>query len=104
MTAGRRSGRFSYLKTADGQIRPDDKPYYALADLIAPKDSKVKDYIGGFAVTAGIGARELAARYEREHDDYKSILVKALADRLAGVLCRTHAPVGPDEILGVRPG
>ena len=61
----------------------DDKPYYALADLVAPKDSKVKDYIGGFAVTAGIGAKELSARFEREHDDYKSILVKALADRLA---------------------
>ncbi|MBI5149795.1 MAG: methionine synthase [Candidatus Omnitrophica bacterium] len=61
----------------------DDKPYYALADLVAPKNSKVKDYIGGFAVTAGIGAKELAARFEREHDDYKSILVKALADRLA---------------------
>ena len=63
--------------------KSDDKPYYALADLIAPKDSKVKDYIGGFAVTTGIGARELSTRYEREHDDYKSIMVKALADRLA---------------------
>ncbi|MBI3618065.1 MAG: methionine synthase [Candidatus Omnitrophica bacterium] len=64
-------------------VKFDDKPYYALADLVAPKDSKVKDYIGGFAVTTGIGARELAARYERDHDDYKSIMVKVLADRLA---------------------
>ncbi len=64
-------------------VKFDDKPYWALADLIAPENSKVKDYIGGFAVTAGIGAGDLAARCEREHDDYKSILVKALADRLA---------------------
>jgi 5-methyltetrahydrofolate--homocysteine methyltransferase len=57
--------------------------YYALADFIAPVESDRKDYLGAFAVTAGLGARELAARYEAEHDDYRSIMVKALADRLA---------------------
>lgn len=54
-----------------------------LADFIAPKDSGQTDYIGGFAVTAGIGAEQLAAKYEAENDDYTALLVKALADRLA---------------------
>ena len=58
-------------------------PYYALADFIAPKESGVKDYFGGFAVTAGIGTDELVERFEKVHDDYNSIMVKALADRLA---------------------
>ena len=63
--------------------RGDDKPYYALSDFIAPKDSGVDDFIGGFAVTAGRGVKELCAAYEKDHDDYNSILLKALADRLA---------------------
>lgn len=58
-------------------------PNLSLSDLIAPRSSGRLDYIGGFAVTAGIGAEELAAAYEKDHDDYNSILVKALADRLA---------------------
>lgn len=57
--------------------------HQSLADFIAPADSGVQDYIGGFAVTAGIGADELAKQYEDAHDDYSSIMVKALADRLA---------------------
>jgi len=56
---------------------------FSLADFIAPKDSGIKDYIGGFAVTTGIGADELANHYEAQQDDYNSIMVKALADRLA---------------------
>jgi 5-methyltetrahydrofolate--homocysteine methyltransferase len=55
----------------------------ALSDFIAPKDSGVKDYIGCFAVTAGVGADELALEYVKKLDDYNSIMVKALADRLA---------------------
>ncbi len=58
-------------------------PNLALADYIAPKESGVKDYIGAFAVTAGIGIEKLIEKFEREHDDYNSILTKALADRLA---------------------
>jgi 5-methyltetrahydrofolate--homocysteine methyltransferase len=61
-------------------------PYLALADFVAPKESGVTDYIGGFAVTAGIGVDELAARFNRDHDDYNSIMTKALADRLAEAL------------------
>jgi 5-methyltetrahydrofolate--homocysteine methyltransferase len=57
----------------------DDKPHLCLADYVAPAD----DHIGAFAVTAGIGCEELARRYEKDHDDYSAIIVKALADRLA---------------------
>ena len=55
----------------------------SLADFIAPKETGLTDYIGAFAVTTGIGADELAADYEAQHDDYNAIMVKALADRLA---------------------
>jgi 5-methyltetrahydrofolate--homocysteine methyltransferase len=55
----------------------------SLADFVAPKESGLVDYVGAFAVTAGIGTDELAKHYEAEHDDYSAILVKALADRLA---------------------
>ncbi|MVN92079.1 methionine synthase [Mucilaginibacter aquatilis] len=59
------------------------EPYYALSDFIAPKESGVPDYFGGFAVTTGIGCDELVAQYEADHDDYNSIMIKAIADRLA---------------------
>ena len=58
-------------------------PNIALADFIAPKDSGVQDYMGCFCVTAGFGTAELAAEFEKNHDDYNSIMIKALADRLA---------------------
>jgi 5-methyltetrahydrofolate--homocysteine methyltransferase len=57
--------------------------YYALADFIAPLASGRRDYLGAFAVTAGHGTDELARHYQADHDDYNSIMVKALADRLA---------------------
>jgi 5-methyltetrahydrofolate--homocysteine methyltransferase len=57
----------------------DDKPYLSLADFVAP----AKDHIGAFAVTAGLGVDDLAARFSAEHDDYRAIMTKALADRLA---------------------
>ena len=59
------------------------EPYYALSDFIAPKESGIADYWGGFAVTTGIGCDELVAVFEKNYDDYNSIMVKALADRLA---------------------
>ena len=63
--------------------KPKGEPYYALADFIAQKNTGVADYWGGFAVTAGLGCDELVARFEADHDDYNSIMAKALADRLA---------------------
>jgi 5-methyltetrahydrofolate--homocysteine methyltransferase len=59
------------------------RPNRSLADLIAPPEGGLGDHLGAFAVTAGIGARELAKRYEQAHDDYNAIMVLALADRLA---------------------
>ena len=62
---------------------PGDRANLALADFIAPRDSGVKDYIGAFAVTAGIGLEQLVVAYEQEQDVYNAMLAKALADRLA---------------------
>ncbi len=64
-------------------VRRNNAPNLALADYIAPKDSGVADYIGAFAVTTGIGIEQKVAEFEADHDDYNSILLKALADRLA---------------------
>jgi 5-methyltetrahydrofolate--homocysteine methyltransferase len=61
-------------------------PNISLADFIAPVESGVKDYFGAFAVTAGEGIEEIVKKYEAEFDDYNSIMVKALADRLAEAL------------------
>jgi 5-methyltetrahydrofolate--homocysteine methyltransferase len=61
----------------------DDKPNRSLADFVAPRESLVPDYLGMFAVTAGLGADALVREFEADHDDYHAIMVKALADRLA---------------------
>jgi 5-methyltetrahydrofolate--homocysteine methyltransferase len=87
-------------------VVPDGRPNRSLADFTAPAASGLRDHVGAFAVTAGLGADALVARYERELDDYKAILVKALADRLAEALAEwLHARVrrewgyGIDEAL-----
>ena len=80
----------------------------SLGDFIAPKESNIDDYIGGFAVTTGIGVEKLAAEYEKKGDDYNSILVKALADRLAEAFAehlherirKEHWGYSNDESLG----
>ncbi|CAK9888921.1 MULTISPECIES: methionine synthase [Pseudomonas] len=64
-------------------IKPDNKPNFSLADFVAPKLTGITDYVGGFITTAGIGAEEVAKAYQDKGDDYNSIMVKALADRLA---------------------
>jgi len=63
--------------------KPANIPNYCLADYIAPKESELKDYIGAFAVTAGMGIDEHVAEFEKQNDDYSAIMLKALADRLA---------------------
>ncbi len=73
--------RFHFLRQQ--MQKPAGQSNYCLADLVAPKSSGKRDYLGGFAVTAGIGADELAKKFQAEHDDYNAILTKALADRLA---------------------
>ena len=65
------------------EVIADDKPNRSLADFVAPVDSGITDYVGAFAVTAGIGVDALVKKYEAAHDDYSAIIVKAIADRLA---------------------
>jgi 5-methyltetrahydrofolate--homocysteine methyltransferase len=77
----------AFLRQQKG--KPPGQPHECLADYIAPKSSGVRDHIGGFTVTAGIGIEEHIARFERGHDDYSSIMLKALADRLAEA-CAEH--------------
>jgi 5-methyltetrahydrofolate--homocysteine methyltransferase len=73
--------RFPMLRQQE--VVADDKPNRSLADFVAPCDSNVRDHVGAFAVTAGLGADALVRKFEAAHDDYSAILVKALADRLA---------------------
>ncbi|MGA0587235.1 methionine synthase [Dyella sp. KRB-257] len=87
--------------------KPAERPDFCLSDFIAPKSAGKPDWIGGFAVTAGIGIEEHVARFEAGHDDYSAILLKALADRLAEAFAeRMHERVrrefwgyAPDESL-----
>ncbi|MBK6924630.1 MAG: methionine synthase [Thermomonas sp.] len=89
--------------------KPVERPDFCLADFIAPADSGKPDWIGAFAVTAGLGIDEHVARFEAAHDDYNAILLKALADRLAETLAeRMHQRVrtefwgyAADEALAV---
>ena len=81
---------------------PSGQPNRSLADFIAPRSSGVADYVGAFAVTAGLGAEELVKRYEKQNDDYRAIMVKALADRLAEAFAEyLHARVRREWGYGV---
>jgi 5-methyltetrahydrofolate--homocysteine methyltransferase len=81
----------------------------ALSDFVAPRSTGLADYIGAFAVTAGVGEDEIADRFKRKNDDYSAILAKALADRLAEAFAeRLHQRVrkefwryAPDEALNI---
>ena len=106
--ADRKGGPIAVVRTLRQQMeRPPGRPNLALADYLAPRESGVEDHVGAFAVTAGIGAQERAAAFEADHDDYSSILLKALADRLAEAFAeRLHERVrrefwgyAPDERL-----
>ncbi len=79
----RKALRLTWHNLRQQQVRPEGKPNYCLTDFIAPKDSGVADYVGAFAVTAGIGIEKKLAEFAAQHDDYNAILLKALADRLA---------------------
>jgi 5-methyltetrahydrofolate--homocysteine methyltransferase len=87
--------RLPMLRQQEAQV--DGRPNLSLADYVAPRGSGIPDYLGMFAVTAGLGADELVRRYEADHDDYKAIMVKALADRLAEAFATwLHAQVRDD--------
>ncbi|WP_310734947.1 methionine synthase [Dokdonella fugitiva] len=104
--AGERIATLHHLRQqAD---KPVERPDFCLADFVAPQSSGRADWVGAFAVTAGIGIEPHLERFERDHDDYSSIMLKALADRLAEAFAeRLHERVrrefwgyAPDEALG----
>jgi 5-methyltetrahydrofolate--homocysteine methyltransferase len=110
--------RFNMLRQQE--LVADGKPNLSLADFVAERDAPVADFVGAFAVTAGIGTDDLVRSFERSHDDYSAILVKALADRLAEAFAAyLHArarrewgsaeAVSAEDIIaerhrGIRPG
>ncbi len=72
-----------FINLRNQAVRPDNAPNICLSDFIAPKDSGFPDYIGAFITTAGIGIEKKLKEFQADHDDYSSIMLKALADRLA---------------------
>ena len=90
-----RSGILVTLHTIRQQsVKSGEIPNLALADFIAPKDSGAKDFIGMFAVTAGMGIEKIVEKFEKDHDDYNAIMTKAVADRLAEAFAELlHAKV-----------
>ncbi|HEX6829698.1 MAG TPA: vitamin B12 dependent-methionine synthase activation domain-containing protein, partial [Burkholderiales bacterium] len=81
--APRRRVLMTWHNLRQQNAKPDGRPNLCLADFVAPKESGVEDWIGAFAVTAGLGTEERVQAFEAAHDDYSAILLKALADRLA---------------------
>jgi 5-methyltetrahydrofolate--homocysteine methyltransferase len=79
----RKSVALTWRNQRQQNERPAGKPNYCLADFVAPKDSGVADYLGAFAVTAGLGIEKKLAEFEAAKDDYNAIMLKSLADRLA---------------------
>lgn len=84
------------------QDKNAEKKYQSLADFVAPKETGLEDYLGGFVVCID-GADELAAKYEAEHDDYKAIMVKAIADRFAESLAEYLHKLIRTELWGYQP-
>jgi len=79
-----RSGvRITFHTLRQQMDKSEAQPTFALADFVAPKHTGIADYIGAFALTTGVGLDELSRQYQRDHDDYRSIMSTALADRLA---------------------
>ena len=81
----------------------EDLPHGCLTDFVAPKETGLQDYIGGFVVTGGIGAEDLAKAYEGEQDDYNAIMVKILADRFAEALAEYMHQAVRKEMWGYAP-
>jgi 5-methyltetrahydrofolate--homocysteine methyltransferase len=84
-------------------VKNDGRPNYALADFIAPESSGVADWLGAFVVTTGIGLEPRVAAYEADKDDYSSIMVKALADRLAEAFAEAMHEKVRRELWGYAP-
>jgi len=100
-----RTKRLATLHTIRQQMdREKGKSHLALADFVAPKETGLVDYVGGFAVTAGIGEEDVARRFERANDDYSKIMVKALADRLAEAFAEALHEKVRRELWAYAPG
>ena len=97
------SGRELHFLRQQG-LKAAGVPNLALADFIADADAGMQDHIGAFAVTAGIGIEEHIQRFERDHDDYSSIMLKALADRLAESFAELMHEKVRREIWGFEKG
>jgi 5-methyltetrahydrofolate--homocysteine methyltransferase len=93
--------KFNFLRQ-QGE-KADGQPYLCLADFIAPKESGKQDYLGMFAVTAGIGIEPLVEAYEKDLDDYNSIMIKAIADRLAEAFAEKMHELVRTEHWGFAP-
>ena len=106
--AARRDTLATWHNLRQQNQKPTGRANQCLADYVAPKDSGVPDWVGAFAVTAGIGIERKLAEFERAHDDYSAIMLKALADRLAESFAehlhqrvrREYWGYAPDEVLG----
>jgi len=100
---GRQQQDFTIQTIRQQMVKNDGRANFALADFVAPKDAGVRDYIGGFVVTTGLGLDAKVAEFEAANDDYSSIMVKALADRLAEAFAeRLHEKVRR-ELWGYAP-
>ena len=100
-----RKTKIATLHTLRQQMaREAGRANLALADFVAPKDTGVADYVGGFAVTTGIGEEDVARRFERANDDYSKIMVKSLADRLAEAFAEALHERVRRELWAYAPG
>jgi 5-methyltetrahydrofolate--homocysteine methyltransferase len=93
--------KFNFLRQ-QGE-KADGQPYLCLSDFVAPKESGKQDYLGMFAVTAGIGIEPLVEAFEKDHDDYNSIMIKAIADRLAEAFAEKMHELVRTEYWGFAP-
>ncbi len=95
---GSSTSRFHFLRQQSEKA--EGQTYHCLADFVAPKETGITDYMGGFAVTAGIGIEKLVEQYEKDHDDYHSIMIKAIADRLAEAFAEKMHELVRKELWG----
>jgi 5-methyltetrahydrofolate--homocysteine methyltransferase len=119
--ASRQTERLRFPTLRQQWERDGQTSFRALADYVAPRESGIADYLGAFAVTAGLGLESLVQEFERDHDDYNAIMSKALADRLAEALaemlhkkarddwgfgraeCLNHDDLIDERYQGIRP-
>lgn len=92
---------FHFLR--EQKQKSEGVPNFCLADYIAPKESGISDYMGFFAVSAGFGTDEIARQYEHDHDDYHSIMIKAVSDRLAEAFAECLHEKVRKELWGYAP-